>query len=311
MNSTEFVNKAKNIAKNYKTLYVLGCFGSPMNAANKKRYTSNNAYNKNRAKIINAASSDTFGFDCVCLIKGILWGWNGNTNATYGGAVYNANNVPDVGADQMMNYCTGVSTNFSNIQPGEVVHMPGHIGIYIGDGLAVECTPAWKNKVQITAVGNIGKKAGYNTRTWTNHGKLKWITYNNSNNNGSNTKPTNKQVNVWAQVKTVRDGWLPEVKNNQDYCGWKNSPITDMKIRVDKGSIKYSFHKTKQGYIDTVQVYYYTPKDIRPYKKAKYKVNNYDWQYDTEAGKDPNGNIQDGYAGKIGVNMTEFRIEIV
>ncbi len=55
--------------------------------------------------------------------------------------------------------------------------MSGHIGVYIGNGLAVECTPIWKDGVQITAVGNIGRKAGYNTRTWTNHGKLKFIDY--------------------------------------------------------------------------------------------------------------------------------------
>ena len=81
MKSTEFINKAKDIANNYKTLYVLGCFGAPMTSANKKRYINNCSYNKKRASIINSASSDTFGFDCVCLIKGILWGWIGNKNA--------------------------------------------------------------------------------------------------------------------------------------------------------------------------------------------------------------------------------------
>lgn len=39
--------------------------------------------------------------------------------------------------------------------------MPGHWGMYIGDGLAVECTPIWDNGAQITAVQNIGTKAGY------------------------------------------------------------------------------------------------------------------------------------------------------
>ena len=55
--------------------------------------------------------------------------------------------------------------------------MPGHIGVYIGDGLAVEATPAWKDGVQITAVYNIGKKSGYNGRSWTKHGKLPYIAY--------------------------------------------------------------------------------------------------------------------------------------
>lgn len=74
---------------------------------------------------------------------------------TYGGAVYCSNGVPDVNADQMMNYCSNISNGFSNMKIDELVHMPGHIGIYIGDGLVVECTPIWKAGVQITAIGNI------------------------------------------------------------------------------------------------------------------------------------------------------------
>lgn len=41
----------------------------------------------------------------------------------------------------------------------------------------MECTPAWYDKVQITAVANIGSKSGYNSRTWTKHGKLPWVDY--------------------------------------------------------------------------------------------------------------------------------------
>lgn len=179
MKAKDFVSMAKKIATKYKTLYIMGCFGAPMTAANKKRYTHNNVYNRqpSRAKKINAATSDTFGFDCICLIKGILWGWDGDANKKYGGAVYNSNGVPDVNADKMMRYCTKVSRDFKHIEVGEVVHMTGHIGIYIGNGLAVECTPIWKDGVQITAVGNIGKKEGYKTRTWTDHGTLKFVDY--------------------------------------------------------------------------------------------------------------------------------------
>ena len=103
--------------------------------------------------------------------------------------------------------------------------------------------------------------------------------------------------------------------------------VTDVAIKVDKGSIKYRVHikggswlpyvtgyninEGNNGYagdgkpIDAIEVYYYTPDEIRPYKKAKYKVNDYPYQYDNET-----GNGQDGYAGAFGVNVTKFQIVI-
>ena len=59
----------------------------------------------------------------------------------------------------------------------KVVWMKGHIGVYIGDGLAVESTYRWKDGVQLTAVHNIGKIPGFNGRKWTSHGKLPYVTY--------------------------------------------------------------------------------------------------------------------------------------
>lgn len=177
MKASEFVKKLTDIANNYKTLYVMGCFGAPMTSTNKTRYCKNHEYNTqaSRTKFIKAASADTFGFDCVNLIKGVLWGWCGDKKRTYGGATYATNGVPDIGADTMITKCSNLSTNFSKIEVGEAVWTDGHIGVYIGDGLAVECTPSWKNCVQITACNC--KKKGYNTRTWKKHGKLPYIDY--------------------------------------------------------------------------------------------------------------------------------------
>lgn len=173
----ELAQAAENVAKNYKTLYVMGCFGAPMNAKNKVRYCDNHRYNRQaeRQAMIKAATDSTFGFDCVCLIKGLLWGWNGNKGAVYGGAGYNINNVPDIDCDAMFRACKEQSTDFSNIEVGEAVWMDGHIGIYIGNGLAVECSPKWKNGVQITACNR--DVSGYNRRNWTKHGKLPYVTY--------------------------------------------------------------------------------------------------------------------------------------
>lgn len=179
----ELAAAAEAVAQNHKTLYVMGCFGAPLTSVNKTRYTSNHYYNRqaSRTTKIKAASSDTFGFDCVGLIKGLLWGWNGSTGKTYGGATYQANHVPDINADMMFSRCRSVSSDFSGIQPGEVVWTDGHIGIYIGNGLAVEATPSWGDKVQTTAVLNIGTKPAYNGRRWKKHGKLPYITYTVSN----------------------------------------------------------------------------------------------------------------------------------
>lgn len=136
-----------------------------------------------------------------------------------------------------------------------------------------------------------------------------------------------KEVNVYYQVKTQKDGWLPMVKNLDDYAGYDNQPIIGVMVRVDKGYIKYQVHVKGgnwlgwvDGYdvndyyngwagnnnaIDCIRIYYYTPDDIRPYKKAKYRVNNYPWVYDTE----PCANGDD-FAGEYGVNATEIRITI-
>jgi len=181
--SAQLASAAKAAAQNSKTLYIRGCFGAPMNESNQKRYTNNHSYNRKpeRTAKIRAADGDTFGFDCVCFVKGLLWGWAADASKVYGGAVYKSNEVPDINADTMITKCEAVSEDFSDIQVGEFLWLKGHCGIYIGEGLAVEATPKWRDGVQITAVHNIGRKAGYNGRSWTSHGKLPYVTYEDPN----------------------------------------------------------------------------------------------------------------------------------
>lgn len=213
MKSQELINKVRDIAINYKTLYVYGCFGSPMNDTNKYRYTHNYAYNEqpDRASKIWNASWDTFGFDCVNLIKGVLWGWYGNPNLTYGGAVYGSNGVPDTNANGMFwDYCYDQSDDFSNITPGEFVWLEGHIGVYIGDGFVVECSPIWNDGVMITYLGNWGSKEGYAPRTWSSHGKSKFIDYTQEPTPQPTPTPTpvpveDKYINIpdWIEERAI------------------------------------------------------------------------------------------------------------
>ena len=208
MTNKKLVEKCIDIAKNYKTLYVMGGIGYHLTEANKKRAINNGAHGSynaksSRKKMINAADDNTWAFDCVCFIKAILWGWRGDKTKSYGGAIYNSNDVPDINADQMINVCNSVSTDFSKIEIGEVVWLKGHIGVYIGDGLVAECTPAWKNCVQITSCNRDIK--GYNRRNWTKHGKLPYITYEKAETVPENASVQNTK-DITAVAKEVING---------------------------------------------------------------------------------------------------------
>lgn len=178
-----FINQLKKAEKS-KTLYVMGCFGAPMNSSNKTRYKNNNSYNKNptRQKMIEKATNDTFGFDCVCLIKGILWGWDANKLKTYGGAIYQKDNIPDYDAKQFFNLCRNKSSVFDNIIPGAMVWMEGHCGVYVGEGKVIESTPKWNNCVQYSNLGNIGLQTG-NFRNWTKWGLIPFVDYSEEDDN--------------------------------------------------------------------------------------------------------------------------------
>lgn len=267
-------------------------------------------------------------FDCVVSIKSVLWGWHEDKNAAHGGADYGSNGVPDFTCNGGLDYCTDVSTDFSSLVPGEYLCMKGtqynHSGIYLGNGEVFDCTCAWN--VDSAVISNIDSKGNRSRRgvgclRWTYHGKLKWIDYSDQ------PKPSDK-VNVYYKVKTKEDGWLPEVKNLEDYAGLGSHKIIDIAVKVDKGSVWYQVHNkggswlpTVSGYdindynngyagndkeIDCVRIYYNTPEDIikkSGYKKAKYRINELPWQYDDEITSN-----QDGYAGIYGKNA--YRLEI-
>ena len=175
LKSSEFISKLYDIATTKDTVYAWGMFGSKIteSSVNGKAKQYPSWYTVYRLKTVFSPlydnNSTVWGFDCIGLIKGVLWGWND------GGAVYASNGVPDISADAAIEKCSEVSTDFNNIAVGEYLWMKGHCGIYIGNGLAVESSPKWKNGVQVTAC-NCSKK-GYNSRYWSKHGKLPYVEY--------------------------------------------------------------------------------------------------------------------------------------
>lgn len=185
MNNIELKNKLVDLVNNHATVYGYGCWGNKLTESliNSKAkqyswwYTS---AKKNQLLKMTKLGYVVWSFDCVNMIKGILWGWNGDTSKNNGGAVYASNGVPDVSANGMINLCKNVTSDFSNIDIGEAVWMNGHIGVYIGNGEVVECTPAWQNKVQITKLSQ---------RKWLKHGKLPYITYQTNQNPVNTNEP--------------------------------------------------------------------------------------------------------------------------
>lgn len=126
----------------------------------------------------------------------------------------------------------------------------------------------------------------------------------------------------------------PEVHNLAGFAGVQGKSITNVAIRVDKGTVQYHVHVMgggwlpyvtgcnwkdgKNGYagngkvIDAIQVIYTTPADIlkaHGVQKAQYRVspvkgNYWPWQYNNEKSSG-----QDGYAGTIGHPMDRFQIQ--
>lgn len=163
-----------------KTAYMWGTFGikisSSLISQKKKQYPDR--YSTARVSELSKKSDGNYwGWDCVGLIKGILWGWIGDSSLPYGGAVYGSNDVPDVSVDGMKRCCDNLSSDFTTLCPGELLFMPDHIGVYVGDGIVVEAT--------LGAFGDGVVKTRLAGRGWTHHGKCCFLEYETEDENMS------------------------------------------------------------------------------------------------------------------------------
>lgn len=247
MTATELAKKCKDVAENYKTVYMWGCFGQPVTAniiaQKSKQYPSFYTAAK-QAELNKLVGKGYFGTDCVGLVKMLLWNWDGDISEQNGGAKYASNGVPDVTADMMIKKCKDVSTDFSNIEVGEFVWMSGHCGIYVGGGLAVESTPRWKNCVQITAVANIGSKSGYNARAWSKHGKLPYVSYDNKTAANSSKKSVEE---VAQEVLKGLWGNGAERKSRLVAAGYDYSAVQKAINSLLKTDVEYYAKATYSG----------------------------------------------------------------
>lgn len=226
MTNNEFIERLQMVTE-LPTLYIKGGIGRPLTDANKKKAIEQYEYNKKREKKIMSASSATFGFDCVGLIKAIAWGFCGDVTKAIGGAKYKSNGVPDVNEDGMLNLCTDVSSNMSFITPGEFLYMKGHCGVYIGENKVVECTPAFSDGVCITRISD---------RKWTKHGKLSFIDYGVQSVKPSLETPV--LASAFPHLKRGSKGMqVSYLQQDLNYIGYKLDvdgifgPITETMVR--------------------------------------------------------------------------------
>lgn len=230
------------------------------------------------------------------------------------------------------------SNDSSSSVPG--VYTLDHVGIIISNN---------GNGSYTTIEGNTGSSAYGECAIRTRYdsqisccGRPKYGTNSSSSSsdNSSSSSSSSTSIvkpNVTYKVRTKNDGWLPEVINLQDYAGIENHPITDVAIKVNKGSVWYQVHvkggswlppvtgydinDDENGYagngkpIDAIVVYYKTNDADRKAGHifcASYKVSKvgtdtyYDWQLDNDTDKG-----QDGYAGAFGVELDKLLITIV
>lgn len=242
MTNKEFVEKLKKVVA-MKTLYVKGGFGLPLNAKNKDRVINAYAYNKNREPLIRKQSDDTFAFDCAGVIKSVIGGFTGDKNKVYGGDVVTKKNgmlyhgvCPDYNEKGLLNVSREtLSTDFSTIEIGEFLYCAGHCGIYIGDGLAIECTPSWSDGVQITGVRNLNKDCNGKTRTWLSHSKLPYITYEKQTAQ-TVTTPTRK-TNLEIAKEVIKGKWGNGTarRNALEKAGYNYKEVQAIVNRLLKG----------------------------------------------------------------------------
>ena len=152
--------------------------------------------------------------DCVGLIKGYLWSENLSSTP-----IYNSKQDKDVSG--MKANCTETG-NIKTIPelPGVLVFMPGHVGIYVGNGEVIEARGH--------LYGVVKTKLKY--RPWTEWGKLNWIEHMNNIKlfeNGQEYEALNyliEQGRVTDKEQALHK--IEVVKNeNWTYIKWANDVI--------------------------------------------------------------------------------------
>lgn len=163
MKVEKFLEIADSLTK-CNTIYVLGGYGKFLTDTNIHAVCDQYNYNRLRYAMYKKVCNMGYRmFDCSGLVKGILWGATPSLLPKYA-----TNRVKDLNADGLKKICYGLTDKLGDLRPGMLLFLPGHVGIYAGNGKVIECTPKWQNGVQYTKLTD---------RDWRAAGYLPYLEY--------------------------------------------------------------------------------------------------------------------------------------
>ena len=146
--------------------------------------------------------------DCVGLIKGYNWTSGGvgvreaiGTDKTFS-SKYGGNGCPDKSANGMFTYAKSKGCAWGTIDtlpeiPGVALRSDGHVGVYVGDGCAVE--------ERGFSYGCVKTKVS--SRKWTHWFQLPFVDYGDAVfTGGSNAKPDTAATEYTLGTRTLKNG---------------------------------------------------------------------------------------------------------
>ena len=146
--------------------------------------------------------------DCVGLIKGYNWTSGGigvreaiGTDKTFS-SKYGGNGCPDKSANGMFTYAKNKGCAWGTIDtlpeiPGVALRSDGHVGVYVGDGYAVE--------ERGFSYGCVKTKVS--ARKWTHWFQLPFVDYGDATfTGGSYVKPDTATTEYTLGTRTLKDG---------------------------------------------------------------------------------------------------------
>lgn len=252
----------KCLALGNDSIYLYGSFGQKLTQAFINQKVTQYVYNISRQSIYKKcmnSSGTEYAFDCVGLIKSYIWGGYGNVS-------YNKNQ--DVSANGMYNKAKvkgKISTMPETI--GLLVHMSGHIGIYIGNGYVIECTPA-KNFAKQDHGGGGVCKTKLTDRKWVNWCECPYITYEVTKTTTQTKTSSTTSLKYSKNDKIILNGYLYSTSAGAG----KGAKKTNYKgtITIVKQGASKPYHIDKLGWVAEADIKKQTA-SVSYYKKCSSK----------------------------------------